>query len=254
MASLRSGFLDLLRLIPREAQARGQRLLESVVFKDELSGNSGSIVSSIDHGSLSGLSDNDHLIYVHSISDTASINLTKTGQSVSGVVIPGGVDHGGLAGLTDNDHPGYVNAVSDTATIDLTLTGQSISGAVIFSGSCVSLLSTTTGIDAKTVATTNLYTVPGGKTAIISGVIFRVTTADTITGVPSVGVGIAAGEDDIFSSTALTGLDATTKYYRASVEGVSTAGAATNVIKLGVDTGATATTMTIAVDLFGYLV
>jgi hypothetical protein len=118
-------------------------------------------------------------------------------------------------------------------------------------GPCI--LSTTTGIDAKIVATTNLYTVPVGKTAVITSAVIRVTVADTITVVPTVGIGIAAGETDIFASTALTGLDATTKVFRFDAIGTYVAGAAGNVIKLGIDTGATATTMTISVDLIGYL-
>jgi hypothetical protein len=40
-----------------------------------------------DHGELAGLSDNDHTQYVNAVSDTASINLTLTGQSISGVVL-----------------------------------------------------------------------------------------------------------------------------------------------------------------------
>ena len=95
---------------------------------------------------------------------------------------------------------------------------------------------------------------PTGKTAIITDCIVRCTAADTITVVPTLGVGVAAGEADIIAPTALTGLTATGLYYRFSVEGVSVTVAAAGVIKLGIDTGATATTMTIAVDLFGYLV
>ena len=43
------------------------------------------------------------------------------------------------------------------------------------------VLSTTTGIDAKTIATTNLYTVPTGKTAVVTEAVIRVTAADTVT-------------------------------------------------------------------------
>jgi hypothetical protein len=66
-------------------------------------------------------------------------------------------------------------------------------------------------------------------------------------------MGIAAGEDDIFASTYLIGLTATTKVYKFNLAGTYVAGAAAEVIKLGIDTGATATTMTIAIDLLGYL-
>ena len=61
----------------------------------------------VDHGLLSGLADNDHTQYVNAVSDTASLDLTLTGQSISGVVLAAGVDHGGLAGLTDDDHTQY---------------------------------------------------------------------------------------------------------------------------------------------------
>ena len=40
-----------------------------------------------DHGELEGLTDNDHTQYANAVSDTASINLTLTGQSISGVVL-----------------------------------------------------------------------------------------------------------------------------------------------------------------------
>lgn len=63
-----------------------------------------------DHGDLDGLTDNDHTQYVNAVTDTATINLTLTGQSVSGAVIAGGVDHGSLAGLGDDDHTQYLLA------------------------------------------------------------------------------------------------------------------------------------------------
>lgn len=116
------------------------------------------------------------------------------------------------------------------------------------------VLSTTTGIDAKTVATTTLYTVPTGKTAIITAAIIRCTTASSISVAPNMGIGRNATQDDIFASVALTGLTATTSIFAFSSIGTLATGAATELIKLGIDTGATATTMTIAVDLIGYLV
>ena len=116
------------------------------------------------------------------------------------------------------------------------------------------LLSTTTGIDAKTTGTTNLFTVPTGRSCVVTRAVVRVTVADTVTVVPAMGIGIAAGEDDIFTSTTLTGVTVTTDLFHFSATAKTKVGAATEVIKLGIDTGATATTMTIAVDLYGYLV
>jgi len=115
------------------------------------------------------------------------------------------------------------------------------------------ILSTTTGIDAKIATTTNLYTVPSGKTAVITGAVIRITTADTITVPPTLGIGIVAGEENIFASTQLVGLDAGNEIYKFTSSGTLISGVATEVIKLGIDTGATATTMTITVDLIGYL-
>lgn len=137
------------------------------------------------------------------------------------------------------------------AAYGFTLTGTA--GQTYTLNSTLNILSTTVGIDAKTIATTNLYTVPAGKTAIITGAVVRVTAATAITVVPTLGIGIAAGEDDVFASTVLTGLDATTKVFKFTASATYKAGAAAEVIKLGVDVGATATTMTISIDLIGYL-
>ena len=116
------------------------------------------------------------------------------------------------------------------------------------------ILSATPEIDAKVAVTTNLYTVPAGKICVICSVIIRVTAADTITVVPTLGIGVAAGEDDIISSAPLTGLDSAGEMWKGDVEGTAVTVAAAGVIKLGIDTGATATTMIITVYLVGYLI
>lgn len=116
------------------------------------------------------------------------------------------------------------------------------------------LLSTTTSINAKTTGTTNLYTVPSGKTAIITKAIVVPTAASSITQGPTAGIGVAAGEDDIFSATELTGLTATTKAFAFDAIGTYVMAAATEVIKFGIDTAASGTSMTITVYLFGYLI
>ena len=71
-----------------------------------------------------------------------------------------------------------------------------------------SVLSRTTGIDLKTVAATNLYTVPTGKTAIITEILVRITVASGFSIAATAGVGVAAGEADIMAAIALTGLNA----------------------------------------------
>lgn len=116
------------------------------------------------------------------------------------------------------------------------------------------ILKTVTGIDGKTVATTNLYTVPTGG-AVILGAVVRMTGGSGVTVAPTLGIGVAAGEDDIFASTTLTGLTSSTKFWRFDAgSGLLNKRAAGDVIKLGIDTGATATTQTLTVDLIGYVV
>lgn len=117
-----------------------------------------------------------------------------------------------------------------------------------------SLLSTTTGVNGKTVGTTTLYTVPTGKTAVITRAIVRCTAATSITVGAVGGIGIATGEDDIFASTSLTGVIDTSKAWVFDSLGSTTLGVATNVIKLGIDSAATGTSQTLAVDLYGYLI
>src|ERR1035437_5777659 len=119
--------------------------------------------------------------------------------------------------------------------------------------SAPSILSTVGGINLKTVATTNLYTVPTGKVAMITEVIIRITAATSFTVTSTLGVGVAAGEADIMASTALVGLTVLGGVYRFSCEGTYVSVAAASVIKLGVDTGATATTATGEVTLIGFL-
>lgn len=118
-----------------------------------------------------------------------------------------------------------------------------------------SILSVTTGINAKSIATTNLYTVPTGKTAIVTEILFFASTVTAFGGtVPTLGVGVAAGEVDIMASTALTGFDTTGEIYRFSCEGTYVSNAAASVVKLGIDAGATGTTFTITAVLIGILI
>jgi hypothetical protein len=115
------------------------------------------------------------------------------------------------------------------------------------------LLSTTSSIDATATGTTNLFTVPASKTIVVTKAIIRLTAVATFTSAPTLGIGVAAGEDDIFSPQLMTGVDAITEgYVFAAGAGNTTLAAAAEVIKLGIDTAAVAGTYTIAVDLFGF--
>lgn len=115
------------------------------------------------------------------------------------------------------------------------------------------VLSETTGIDGKTATTTNLYTVPSGKTALITKAIIEITTATGLTGTLVAGIGVAAGEDDIFGSTTMTGLDTTSEMHVFAASGTTKKALSTEVVKLGIDTAFGGTTVTLSVTLIGYL-
>lgn len=118
----------------------------------------------------------------------------------------------------------------------------------------IPVLSTTTAIDGKTIANTSLYTVPAGKTAVITGAAVRCSAATAITIGPSAGVGNVAGTNNIFASAAITALQTTTDVFGFSLVGMSKVTAAAGQIFLNLGTAATGTSQTLAVDLYGYLV
>lgn len=115
------------------------------------------------------------------------------------------------------------------------------------------VLSSVFGINAKTSGTTNIYVVPSGKKAIINEAIIQVTDASSISTPPTLGIGVNAEADDIFSSATLTGLNSTSKIYKFFNSGTSSLGQSEEIIKCGVDTTATAVSMVIAIHLLGYL-
>jgi len=119
-------------------------------------------------------------------------------------------------------------------------------------------VATVTGINAKTVATTELYAVPTGKTFIPMFVVIRVT-AFTAGGkgtqaVASFG-GNAATYDDFLNSVTYTVANA--DFFQTDGPADSTevtVQAAGDSFRISIETGSDATTETWAVDVFGYLV
>jgi hypothetical protein len=115
-------------------------------------------------------------------------------------------------------------------------------------------LATISGIDAKIEAATTLYTVPVGKTAIITGAIIIVADDDTATGEPNVSIGFDATFDNLFADTALTGLLETGDVWHFVSSGLSIISPAESIIKISINTGATATKLELNVTLLGYLI
>jgi len=121
----------------------------------------------------------------------------------------------------------------------------------------ISLISSTTGIDAKTVATTVLYTVPTGKSLIVDHVVIRVTGFDAgakgVQAVASFG-GNAATYDDYLNTVTYT-VAAADVFIRDSVDDSALPiYAAASSFRISIETGSDATTETWAVDVFGYLI
>jgi len=131
------------------------------------------------------------------------------------------------------------------------LRGSVFGGALNLTAPVV--LSTTTGIDGKTVANTSLYTVPTGKTAIITGYVTRCTAATAITVGVSAGIGNIAGTNNIFASGA-SGITTTSQIFGNSLSGTSILTPAAGVIYYNLGTAATGTSQTLSVDLIGYLI
>lgn len=109
-------------------------------------------------------------------------------------------------------------------------------------------LSTTTAVNAQAAASTLIYTVPTGKTLIITSVVVRTPSA-TLAGGTSYGVTNFRAAVDLSSMTT-----ATTDYMEIRGADVTkyTASVAGTAIYFVVTTGSTGVA-TVAIDLFGYL-
>lgn len=117
-------------------------------------------------------------------------------------------------------------------------------------------LATVTGIDAKAVATTVLYTVPAGKSLIPRHVVIRVTAftvgAKGVQAIASFG-GNAATYDDFINSATYTVAANAVAIMDSHEDTVVPIYPAATSFRISIETGSDATTETWAVDVFGYL-
>lgn len=128
------------------------------------------------------------------------------------------------------------------------------SDALALMGSSDKILTVTTGINGKATGTTNLYTVPTGKTVVVTRAVVMCDAAVSITTGPQAGVGVAAGEDDVFTSQGMDALTTTAKLFHFTATGMSVKVVAGGVVKLGIDVPAVGTSQTLSVILFGVLI
>ena len=121
----------------------------------------------------------------------------------------------------------------------------------------ITRLATVTGINAKTVATTELYVVPTGKSLIVSHIVIRCTSftsgGKSTQAVAAFG-GNSATYDDYLNSITYTIAAASVSITDSLLDTAVPIYAAATSFRVSVETGSNATTETWAVDVFGYLV
>jgi hypothetical protein len=121
----------------------------------------------------------------------------------------------------------------------------------------VTRLATVTGINAKTVATTELYVVPTGKSLIVSHIVIRCTAftsgGKSVQAIAAFG-GNSATYDDYLNSITYTVAAASVSITDSLLDAAVPIYAAATSFRVSIETGSNATTETWAVDVFGYLV
>lgn len=121
----------------------------------------------------------------------------------------------------------------------------------------ITRLATVTGINAKTVAQTELYVVPTGKSLIVDHVVIRCTSftsgGKSTQAVASFG-GNSATYDDYLNSITYTIAAASVAITDSVLDTAVPVYAAATSFRVAIETGSNATTETWAVDVFGYLV
>lgn len=155
----------------------------------------------------------------------------------------------------------YLPAANPTATGTVTIPIPSFSTTAAIAinqaylpTAAPSILSTTTGINAKSTGTTALYTVPTGKTLVVTAVIIRCSAASVITAGPAIDIGDnTIGAASVYANTVLTGLTTTVKDFGFSTVGMSSVIAAGSIVNLNLNTASTGTSQTISATLIGYL-
>ena len=116
------------------------------------------------------------------------------------------------------------------------------------------VLSTINNINGKVTGQTNLYTVPLGKTAVVTSLTIRLIVATGLTGTLRCSVGANLTADDVFTNTNTTGFRSASQHWIFSSAGAVTAVSPAQIIKFAIANAFGGTTATLAVDLLGYLV
>lgn len=114
------------------------------------------------------------------------------------------------------------------------------------------VLATVGGIDATAMGATSLYTVPAGKTLVVTGLVIRATTVSVPISNASGSVGQNGAINDIFPIAVIPLTDVVTAFIQAAIGSVALTVAA-GTVQFKITTPAVATGLVLAVDLIGYL-
>ena len=117
----------------------------------------------------------------------------------------------------------------------------------------IALLSSTASVDMKTAANTSLYTVPTGKSCVVTSVVVRGPTASLAGGTDyDLGFTSATYADWVDGQSLATMTTATTDAFPLFAPQKVTIGVAAEIFKLKVNTGSTLAATT-TIDVFGYI-
>lgn len=105
-------------------------------------------------------------------------------------------------------------------------------------GAQLSRMVTADNIDFTATGATNLHTGETGKTTIVTDVVILFDSAAPTGADPVFQLEVAAATGDIMDPQIITGIDATTKFVRHSIQGTQTAVAAGEIVTINVVTAA----------------
>jgi hypothetical protein len=120
-------------------------------------------------------------------------------------------------------------------------------------GVAYGILDITTGIDATVATNVALMTVPASHIAIVTHALFLLGNVDSIVGALVAGIGTNGAQDNIMTSTTLTGLNTNGQMLIQPLTGLTAIAAAGETISIGIDSAFTGTSASLMVVLLGML-
>lgn len=140
------------------------------------------------------------------------------------------------------------------ATKDAPLSATEGKAHATTNGTVPHRLASVASISLSATGTTNLYTTPTGKTALIIAIILECTAAVSVTTPATAGAGVAAGEDDVAPSQQLVNFDTAGDTWTFMLHAKGRTIPAASILKLGVDTAITGTSQTVTAHVIGFVV